>query len=197
MRLVARGRRDRAVADRLTLHAVRAHAEAGPALEALGATYLISEANGGLLLREKGAECRLFLYDIPAVLTAARRHAERRAWERGPPGNRYRAEDIVPGRFDLDAARQVIGRLEDRIERLQAMRRAIDAQAEQWRLRAIRAEQRLNAGDAGTEREDRYRALRRFLARRFHPDSAEGAGMDRDAMFKTIWAEIERIDGMD
>jgi hypothetical protein len=43
----------------------------------------------------------------------------------------------------------------------------------------------------------RHAALKRFLAKRFHPDYAPGGGIEkivRNEIFKEIWHEIERLD---
>ena len=43
----------------------------------------------------------------------------------------------------------------------------------------------------------RYAALKRYLAKRFHPDYAPGQGIEkivRNEIFKEIWNEIERLD---
>ena len=61
------------------------------------------------------------------------------------------------------------------------------------------AEARLNDlqnSDTGVA-DRRYGALRRFLAKQFHPDHAPGSGFEktiRSEMFKEIWSEIDRID---
>jgi hypothetical protein len=43
----------------------------------------------------------------------------------------------------------------------------------------------------------RYASLKRYLAKRFHPDYAPGEGIEkivRNEIFKEIWNEIERLD---
>jgi hypothetical protein len=43
----------------------------------------------------------------------------------------------------------------------------------------------------------RYVSLKRYLAKRFHPDYAPGQGIEktvRNEIFKEIWSEIDRID---
>ena len=43
----------------------------------------------------------------------------------------------------------------------------------------------------------RYASLKRYLAKRFHPDFASGEGIEkvfRNEIFKEIWNEIDRID---
>jgi hypothetical protein len=43
----------------------------------------------------------------------------------------------------------------------------------------------------------RYASLKRYLAKRFHPDYAPGEGIEkivRNEIFKEIWNEVERLD---
>jgi hypothetical protein len=43
----------------------------------------------------------------------------------------------------------------------------------------------------------RYASLKRFLAKRFHPDYAGAQGIEkivRNEIFKEIWGEVERLD---
>jgi hypothetical protein len=190
----------------LTLHDVNDHPDGAVALSELVTTYVISEVAGGLLLSQRDVDCRLFIYDLAAFLSAARRNADRRARmanaASGPAGKHYSAEDTAPGTFDLASARQVIAALEDRISRLQGIRKEIGDQREQWRQRAMLAEAKLNGSDE-TERDGgdgRYQVLRRFLAKQFHPDHAPGSGIEkvmRGEIFKEIWTEISRIDTSD
>jgi hypothetical protein len=94
----------------------------------------------------------------------------------------------------------MIAQLEVRILALQSTRKDAVEQREHWRRRAIRAEARLSGPEApvsGGAADARYPALRRFLAKRFHPDHAPGSGIEkivRNEVFKEIWAEIGRID---
>jgi hypothetical protein len=43
----------------------------------------------------------------------------------------------------------------------------------------------------------RYASLKRYLAKRFHPDYAPGEGIEkmvRNEIFKEIWNEVDRLD---
>ncbi len=43
----------------------------------------------------------------------------------------------------------------------------------------------------------RYASLKRYLAKRFHPDYAPGEGIEkivRNEIFKEIWIEVDRLD---
>ena len=188
----------------LTLRDVAAHPDGAGALQELASTYVISETPGGLLFTQRDADLRLYLYDVPAVLGAARRNAERREQEvrKASAGKRYGPEDLASGPGDLDAARQVISRLETQITQLKATRKEVVDQREHWRGRAMRAEAVLKKIDVGSSdgSDARYPALRRFLAKRFHPDHAPGEGIEkiiRGEIFKEIWGEIGRIDAID
>src|SRR6266566_4789419 len=55
------------------------------------------------------------------------------------------------------------------------------------------------SNDAGCQNVSdlRYASLKRYLAKRFHPDYAPGQGIEkivRNEIFKEIWHEIERLD---
>jgi hypothetical protein len=52
-------------------------------------------------------------------------------------------------------------------------------------------------GDRQNVNDLRYASLKRYLAKRFHPDYAPGKGIEkivRNEIFKEIWNEVERLD---
>ena|SRR6516162_4245267 len=52
-------------------------------------------------------------------------------------------------------------------------------------------------GGAENVSDVRYASLKRYLAKRFHPDYAPGQGIEkivRNEIFKEIWNEIDRLD---
>ena len=72
-----------------------------------------------------------------------------------------------------------------------------------WKHRALRAEATLleietsNNDEHQNVRDLRYAALKRYLAKQFHPDFAPGAGIEkviRNEIFKEVWSEVERLD---
>ncbi len=78
-------------------------------------------------------------------------------------------------------------------------------QRESWKVRALMGEAELleataktsNNGGCQNVSDLRYAALKRYLAKRFHPDYAPGQGIEktvRNEIFKEIWSEIERLD---
>ena len=80
-----------------------------------------------------------------------------------------------------------------------------DQQRESWKVRALMAEAQLFEATAKTSNNGgcqkvsdlRYASLKRYLAKRFHPDYAPGQGIEkivRNEIFKEIWNEIERLD---
>jgi hypothetical protein len=90
-------------------------------------------------------------------------------------------------------------------ERLRVLLREVHQQRETWKVRALTAEAELleatakirNNGGRQNVTELRYAALKRYLAKRFHPDYAPGQGIEkivRNEIFKEIWNEIERLD---
>jgi hypothetical protein len=84
------------------------------------------------------------------------------------------------------------------IERL----RVLSQQRDSWRVRALMAEaglraKTINNGGCQNVSDLRYVSLKRYLAKRFHPDYAPGQGIEktvRNEIFKEIWSEIERLD---
>jgi hypothetical protein len=91
------------------------------------------------------------------------------------------------------------------VERLRVRSTRIDQQRESWKVRALMAEAQLRETTATTSKDGgrqnvsdlRYASLKRYLAKRFHPDYAPGQGIEkivRNEIFKEIWNEIERLD---
>ena len=91
------------------------------------------------------------------------------------------------------------------IERLRVRAITSDQQRESWKVRALMAEAQLleatakptNNGAAQNVSDLRYSSLKRYLAKRFHPDYSPGQGIEkivRNELFKEIWNEIERLD---
>jgi len=90
-------------------------------------------------------------------------------------------------------------------ERLLELLRTVHQQRESWKVRALTAEAGLleaadktsNNGGRQNITELRYAALKRYLAKQFHPDYAPGQGIEkivRNEIFKEIWNEIEHLD---
>jgi hypothetical protein len=92
------------------------------------------------------------------------------------------------------------------IERLRVLLPTTNQQRESWKVRALMAEaQCLEAtaktgnkgGGAENVSDVRYASLKRYLAKRFHPDFAPGEGIEkvvRNEIFKEVWNEIDRLD---
>jgi hypothetical protein len=92
-----------------------------------------------------------------------------------------------------------------RNQKLRAVLRTVDEQRESWKRRALVAEMKLLEATANISNDHggqsvsdlRYAALRRYLAKQFHPDYAPGNGIEkivRNEIFKEIWSEIDRLD---
>jgi hypothetical protein len=100
----------------------------------------------------------------------------------------------------LASARRAIAQLGEQITQLRMTSKTVADQREKWRLRALLAEEKLRKLNDTTPdpTDQRYGALRRFLAKRFHPDHAPGTGIEkliRGEIFKEIWGEVSRIEG--
>src|SRR5262249_31381404 len=83
--------------------------------------------------------------------------------------------------------------------------RISEQQRESWKIRALMAEAQLREDTTKISNNGAYNhvtvlsyvSLKRYLAKRFHPDYAPGQGIEktvRSEVFKEIWSEIERLD---
>ena len=99
----------------------------------------------------------------------------------------------------IDELEQEGHALRARIKRLQIAGKTVIAQREQWKSRALAAEELLEAErnrHAGGQ--DRFDALRRLVAKELHPDFCKGGQLEklmRQECFKKLWPEIERLAG--
>jgi hypothetical protein len=89
--------------------------------------------------------------------------------------------------------------LRSQVKRLQDAGKAIIAQREQWKARAVAAEEQM-ATERGrrSRRDERFDALRRLVAKELHPDFCNGGDIEkmlRAECFKRLWPEIERLAG--
>jgi hypothetical protein len=88
-------------------------------------------------------------------------------------------------------------------QKLRMRLRTSEDQRESWKRRALVAEMKLletavkGGDDSGQNVSDlKYAALKRYLAKQFHPDHAPGRGLEkvvRNEIFKEIWGEVERL----
>jgi hypothetical protein len=141
---------------------------ANRALEELKRRYTVAEDKSGLVLTKKTGNMKLFLSDL---------------------------DDLH--QWDFIHNQKIV----KEIERLQALSRKIDKHRENWKHRALVAEAKLAETVASANSQNlsdiRYAALKRYLAKQFHPDYAPGQGIEkivRNEIFKEIWSEIERLD---
>src|SRR5215831_4249791 len=156
----------------LSLHDVRCDPVANRALSELMQHYTVAEEKSRLVLTKKSGDMKLFLYDL---------------------------DDLH--QLDFFHNQQMV----KEIERLHLLSSTIDQQRDSWMVRALMAEQQLLEGTAKTSNNGgrhtvsdlRYASLKRYLAKRFHPDYAPGEGIEkivRNEIFKEIWNEIDRLD---
>jgi hypothetical protein len=156
----------------LGLRDVQCDPVANRALAELMHHYTVAEEQSRLVLTKKAGDMQLFLHDL---------------------------DDLH--QLDFIHNRQMV----KETERLRAQLTTIGQQRESWKARALMAEAQLLAaiaktggGARGQNVSDvRYAALKRFLAKQFHPDYAPGDGIEkivRNEFFKEIWNEIERLD---
>jgi len=156
----------------LSLRDVQRDPIANRALNELMHQYTVAEEKSRLVLTKTAGDMKLFLYDL---------------------------DDL----HQMDFARNQ--QMVREIERLRERLSTSDKQRESWKVRALMAEAQLleataktsNRGGSQKVSDLRYASLKRYLAKRFHPDYAPGQGIEkivRNEIFKEIWHEIERLD---
>jgi hypothetical protein len=156
----------------LSLRDVRRDPVANRGLAELMHHYTVAEEKGRLVLTKKAGDMKLFLHDL---------------------------DDLH--QLDFVHNQQMV----KKIERLRVLSTAVEQQRESWKVRALMAEAELleatakasNNGGGQKVSDLRYASLKRYLAKRFHPDYAPGQGIEkivRNEIFKEIWNEIERLD---
>ena len=155
----------------LSLQDVMDDPVANRALSELMHHYTVAEEKSRLVLTKTAGDMKLFLYDL---------------------------DDL----HQMDFARNQ--QMMREIERLRERSSTSDQQRESWKVRALMAEAQLleataktsNNGGSQKVSDLRYASLKRYLAKRFHPDYAPGQGIEkivRNEFFKEIWNEIERL----
>jgi hypothetical protein len=154
----------------LTLWDVQRDPIATRALEQLMDRYNVAEDKSGLILTQKAGDMKLFLNDLDDL----------HQW------------DFVQNK-----------NMAKENEQLRALSQKLYEQRQSWKHRALVAEATLleaeisNIGGRQNVSDLRYGALKRYLAKQFHPDFAPGNGIEkivRNEIFKEIWSEIDRLD---
>jgi hypothetical protein len=104
------------------------------------------------------------------------------------------AEDLTLRIAELEQERYT---LREKVKRLQDAGKTVIDQREQWKARALVAEEQM-----ATERhrqasgQDRFEALRRIVVKELHPDACNAGQLEkliRAECFKKVWPEIERL----
>src|SRR6266550_2128168 len=156
----------------LSLREVRRDPIANRALKELMHHYTVAEEKSRLVLTKKAGNMKLFLHDLDDLHQLDFIHNQEKVRE---------------------------------IERLRVLSTTTEQQRESWKVRALMAEAQLleataktsNNGSCQNVSDVRYASLKRYLAKRFHPDHAPGQGIEkivRNEIFKEIWDEIDRLD---
>jgi hypothetical protein len=182
----------------LSLHDVRCDQVANRALSELMHHYTVAEEKSRLVLTKKSGDMQLFLYDLDDLhqLDFFRNQQMVKEIER---------LHVLSRTIDQQRDSWRVRALMAEAELLEATASTsnIDQQREGWKARALAAEQQLlkaitsNNGARQTVTDLRYGSLKRYLAKRFHPDYAPGEGIEkivRNEIFKEIWNEIDRLD---
>jgi hypothetical protein len=184
----------------LSLRDVQRDPSADRALRELTHHYTVAEEKSRLVLTKTAGDMKLFLYDLDDLhqLDFVQNQQMMREIER----LRVRSSTI-----DQQRESWKVRALTAEAELLEATARTsnIDQQRAGWKVRALVAEQQLleataktsNNGGCHTVSDLRYASLKRYLAKRFHPDYSPGEGIEkiiRSEIFKEIWNEVDRLD---
>jgi hypothetical protein len=154
----------------LTLWDVQRDPIAARALDQLVERFTVAEEKSGLVLTNKAGEMKIFLRNL---------------------------DDL----HQWDFIQNINMKKEN--EELRAVFHKLYQQRQSWKNRALVAEATLleietsNNDERQNVRDLRYAALKRYLAKQFHPDFAPGAHIEkviRNEIFKEIWSEVERLD---
>ena len=155
----------------LSLRDVRCDPIANRALNELMHHYTVAQEKSRLVLTKKTGDMKLFLNDL---------------------------DDLH--QWDFMRNQQMV----KEIERLHVLLTTTNQKRESWKVRALMAETQLLEASAKTSNggrqnvsDVRYASLRRYLAKRLHPDFAPGEGIEkvvRNEIFKEVWNEIDRLD---
>jgi hypothetical protein len=97
----------------------------------------------------------------------------------------------------IDELEQEGHTLRVKVKRLQEAGKTVIAQREQWKARALAAEEHLETERTRRSKgADRFDALRRLVAKELHPDFCTGGDLEklmRQECFKKLWPEIDRL----
>ena len=184
----------------LSLRDVRRDPVANRALEELMHHYTVAEEKSHLVLTKKAGNMKLFLYDLDDLHQLDFFHNQQMVKE-------IERLHVLSSTIDQQRDSWKVRALMAEAELLEATAKTsnIDQQRAGWKVRALMAEQQLleataktsNNGGRHTVSDLRYASLKRYLAKRFHPDYAPGEGIEkivRNEIFKEIWIEVDRLD---
>jgi hypothetical protein len=180
----------------LSLRDVERDPVAKRALKELLHRYTLTEEKSRLVLAAKFGNMRLYFHTLDDL---HQWDFDQQARMRENTRSTTDSRKPQPPPKPHSSPQQRIEELEAQVNRLRASGRKIIDQREEWKRRALSAEAKLGEANNGQNGggADRYSALKRYLAKQYHPDRAPGQGIERMArseIFKEIWGEIERLD---
>jgi hypothetical protein len=161
--------------------------QSGYSIQFLADRLVIFAGNGAM-----AAEC----FDGDEILTFAKRQAPSHRLATPPVGG-FVARGFQAGRPGDDPLRE----LEATNAYLRNRWRAAVTERNDWENRALAAEEelaKLKAADAsGQDAAQKYKELKRLLAKELHPDKSGAPPEQREMraeLFKALWAEVSRLD---
>ena len=175
-------------------------------MEELRRSFTVAEVSDHLVLTAKEGNLKLFFWELDDVVSKT--DILETFYGSGPFSKRSGSEKRNQSHakhepsLDRSSLERRIAELELQVERLRTAGKTVMEQREDWKRRALEAETK-NSGrpypDLGdqTVGAQQYSALKRQLAKMFHPDNGTGSAIEtmiREAMFKEIWAEVEKLE---
>lgn len=115
---------------------------------------------------------------------------------RDPPGRTAHPPHDGRRQNEESPFRDRLAELEAENRRLRERGSLAVKQREEWEKRALAAEARM-ATSPSLRADKRFDALKRLLAREFHPDQIQGEGLEkilRAEIFKRLWPKVETIE---
>ena len=160
--------------------------------------YTVAEEKSCLVLSKKTGDMQLFLYNLGDLHQLDFFHSQQMIKD-------IERLHVLSKTIDQQRDSWRLRALMAEAELLEATATtsSIDQQRAGWKARALAAEQQLleakssNNDGRQTVTDLRYGSLKRYFAKRFHPDYAPGEGIEklvRNEIFKEIWNEIDRLD---
>lgn len=169
------------------------------AISALKEKYIISSNGNRITLEYPDGSGKIHLFSFDEVIQAAHKRVRHHLNSGSTSAYQTPHDSIVQSDgapATLAAALAIIEEQKEKILRLKRAGKVVIEQRDHWKAQAEMTLEKLRHKADGNA-VDRYAVLKRFLARKFHPDHTQSEGFERlmrAEIFKEIWTEIDRIE---